>query len=132
MDASLFRNFKLTERFGMQFRAEVFDVLNLARPPVQKAGSLPSRQGVAINSDLNNVGDVRWATPGLIDEIAAIRIGDKHLLHHPDREQRLNQPPNRGVCAAHSVFLQIARDLAKSRESVPRPSCGTCAGGLPA
>ena len=28
MDASLFRNFKLTERFGMQFRAEVFNVLN--------------------------------------------------------------------------------------------------------
>jgi hypothetical protein len=27
-DASLFKNFKLTERFGMQFRAETFNVLN--------------------------------------------------------------------------------------------------------
>ncbi len=28
MDASLFRNFKVTERFGMQFRAEVFNLTN--------------------------------------------------------------------------------------------------------
>ncbi len=62
MDASLFRNFKLTERFGLQFRTEIFNLTNT--PAFNNPGanvSSPTRRADGSVIDLNGFTEITTA-----------------------------------------------------------------------
>jgi Carboxypeptidase regulatory-like domain/TonB dependent receptor len=62
MDASLFRNFKLTERFGLQFRTEIFNLTNT--PAFNNPGanvSSPTRRPDGSVIDLNGFSEITSA-----------------------------------------------------------------------
>jgi hypothetical protein len=50
MNLSLFKNFRITERFKLEFRTEAFNALNHTNPLDPNQSSSPNRQGVNTNA----------------------------------------------------------------------------------